>query len=147
MQLLFHRDTGIVSGIVKRFTRSPYSHVSVWFPDRMVGYESAPFHGVRRFLVRPGNVDAFQAPVDERAAVIFAEEQLGKGYDWGNVLRFAYFSAPQTRQSRKASNRWFCAELVEVICEQGGLDLLQGNPWEHSPRDLALSLKITPANL
>lgn len=145
MQLLFHRDSGFLGGLVSRFTRSPYSHVSIWFPQWGVGFEAAPFRGVQLFTKKPEGVDAFFAPCDDEAARRFAARQVGKPYDWSNVLKFACFARPQNRQTRKESGRWFCAEYAEVCCEEGGLDLLSGNPWEHSPRDLALSLKITPA--
>jgi len=53
--------------------------------------------------------------VDEAAAVAFARNQIGSGYDYKALLRFI-----SKALGREDARRWQCVELVEAALEAGG---------------------------
>lgn len=66
----------------------------------------------------------------------FAENQIGKPYDWTMVVRFV----TRRQETRKTRGQWFCSELVFAALQASGLPLLaRTQPWEVSPAMLARS--------
>lgn len=66
----------------------------------------------------------------------FAEDQIGKPYDWTMVIRFI----TRRQETRKTHGKWFCSELVFASLQKAGLSLLaRTKPWEVSPAMLARS--------
>ena len=66
----------------------------------------------------------------------FAEDQIGKPYDYTMVVRFV----TRQQETRETSGKWFCSELVFAALQRAGLPLLERtDPWEVSPAMLARS--------
>ena len=147
MIILQYKGTGLVSKLIQKQTRSPYSHTAIEFSDGKIieawrtGGERF-WHGCVRWITNPWDghaedtvIDSYRIDgyVDEAAARAFAEHQIGHRYDFTSVMRFV------SRRNAPANDKWFCSELALSIIESGGLDLLHGNPSRMSPRDVVLS--------
>ena len=140
MDVLLYRGISPISRLIRWQTRSLYSHAALRLSDGSV-VEAWHVGGVRHTdgywvdHMAGTKVDVYRicAPFDEDAAEKFALAQVGKAYDFKSVFRFL------TRRKVQLDDRWFCSELVEVALREGQLSLLNGNPSEHSPRDISLS--------
>lgn len=111
-----------MSGLIRFQTRSEYSHSAILLDDGETIFESWPGAGVRTKKVRNWDgIDKFRIipPVNWAPALRFAESQLGKPYDYVQVMRFV------TRQGGKENASWFCAEYSFRIVERGGVQLLR----------------------
>lgn len=142
MKILAYRGISIISILIKFQTRSIYSHIAVE-TDRGMVYEAWHRGGVqsnssfKRLHTQGTKVDIFELVHPENfdvgKAKVFLKDQIGKKYDFWSVGRFL------TRRKAQANNKWFCSELAEEAFKHGGVHLLNGNPSEHSPRDIVLS--------
>jgi len=126
--------------LIKFQTRSHYSHVAVELTDGAV-IEAWQTGGVRRiddaFIDHSPKtvIDAYRvsAYFDETAVENYLYNCIGQKYDFSSVFRFI------TRRHAIDNTKKFCSELVELAFKEGGCQLLNGNPSEHSPRDTLLS--------
>ena len=145
MKILMYRGKSIISKLIRFQTRSQYSHVAVQLEDTGSVIESWHKGGVRRIasafhdhtIGTPIDVYTIDATYDRDAVKQFLYNQVGKKYDFGAIARFL------SRRHEFADNKWFCSELCLAAFEHGGLRLLNGNPSELSPRDVALSPILT----
>jgi len=142
-----HKGKSWLSRLIRWQTRSQYSHASaVLLGLDPVTIEAVEGIGVHKLGFRgfQPDVDYFLAPLteeQERAAVEFLEEQIGKPYDWSMVARFI----SRRQEARKTSGKWFCSELVFAAIKKAGVALLSGcEPWEVSPGLLAKSPLLQP---
>jgi hypothetical protein len=115
-----------IAAIVKWQSRSEYSHAALLIPGTTTVIESYPFYGVRKRELTAKDwerVHAFAVPGmtvrQWNDARTYAELQLGKGYDWRNVLRFV------SRLPARENDRWFCSELVFGVLERSYRRVLQ----------------------
>lgn len=133
----FSQTDGFSSKIIRWFTRSQWSHVDLVMPDgSLLG--ALPFKGVvqRKEDKNKGETKTLYVRVpDEMANLVFnfAEEQLGKKYDWIAIYGFV------GRHDWQREGKWFCSELVFASIKKSGVELLHGKKWRISPRDLYLS--------
>lgn len=133
-----HRGKGVISRLIRWQQRGDWSHASLCFSGRGV-IESREFKGVRalpQIEAAPGEVIELYAVEgltreQEEKVFAFAQEQLGKKYDWPMVFGFVSRSPVEGHQS---GGKWFCSELVYAALRAAGVELL-GNtePWEVSP--------------
>ena len=92
-----------------------YYHVAIVGPDASHYYESAPAGGVQNNLVPvalPENVEVYRfiqplTPDDLRHMWVYANAQLGKGYNYVGVLTAGFI---------QVAGKPFCSELVWDIC-------------------------------
>ena len=145
-----HRGKGFVGFMIKKQTRSVYSHASFLVPGathRVL--ESREFKGVQLSTLTDNDkllVDWFAIPSmsDEQfqRAFDFAMSQLGKKYDYWSVARFL------THTPARANQRWFCSEFVFKSIAEAGLRLLARiESAEVSPGQLShspLLVQVTP---
>src|ERR1700722_10680686 len=108
-------ESGIGAKVVKIWTWDQYMHVDLIFPGdatHPAGYLAARQDGVK---IRPWNYTKVKKELfgtitctDEQAAQVyaFAIAQLGKSYDWLNILGFAL------HKSLYEKNEWICSQLV-----------------------------------
>lgn len=136
-----YRKSGIISNIIKFFSRGNYSHVAIQVNG--VVYESKEFHSVRKltdWCINTATVDIYEILIteeQEKELIIFLEKQLGKPYDYMMVLGFLFFT---TREKRKSRRRWFCSEFVFAALEKIGIKLFNNiEPWKISPVMLSYS--------
>ena len=140
MRVIGYRGVSVVSHLIKFQTRSHYSHVAVELTDGAV-IEAWQTGGVRRindaFIDHSPKtvIDAYRvsAYFDETAVENYLYNCIGQKYDFSSVFRFI------TRRHAIDNTKKFCSELVELAFKEGGCQLLNGNPSEHSPRDTLLS--------
>ena len=149
MKVLLFRGRGFISGAIRCFTRSQYSHAALWFPERNQIFEAWQGAGVRfkEWENDWRNVDAydFERPLTshELADIIaFCRSQDGSGYDYWGIVGFI------TRRPRKSNKKWFCSELVYAAFQVVGIDLLHPSTqaWEVSPGMLAKSPRLRLAS-
>ena len=131
-----------ISWAIRFSTRSWCSHVEFVLDDgSTLGAHAAGGVLHRPYAHNPrGHVERYTAPMID-AAYEVALTQVGKRYDFSAITGIAL-----DRNWRDPS-RWFCSELVAAAFESVDAPLL--NPaaqvWRITPRDLLLSLAITPS--
>ena len=132
----------MISGLIRWQTRSEYAHVALLSADGGRIIEAMEGCGVRARLITEEDKAQWQLfdveGMTEAAWVktwSFAIYQIGKGYDYLDILRFI-IPAP-TKANQK---RWFCSELVMAALSQGGINALSRiDPAEVSPGTLSNS--------
>jgi len=140
MKILAYKGKSVVSHLIKFQTRSQYSHIGIQLNDGSV-IEAWQGEGVRRIgnpfvgHSKGTEVDVFKiiGDYDDSKVEAYLYDQIGKKYDYVNVLRFVW------RRNAADNEKVFCSELAEMAFIQGGLRLLNGNPSVHSPRDTVMS--------
>ena len=148
---LFHGETSLISGLIRWETRSKYNHAAIVLRDGSV-IESVEEVGVHRLAAlpvakAPDRIDLFEVmglDTDWKVGEVenFLKAQLGKPYDWPDLLGFVTRSdQPEDRDA------WFCSELVFAAIEAGGVALLRDvPPFQVSPGELSLSPYLVPAS-
>lgn len=143
---LFH-GVSAISFLIRWETRSKYSHAAFLLPDGKTIIESVEGVGVHARQVEAsdaGNMELFNVqgmtPEQWKAAITFAIEQIGDGYDLLDDLRFI---THQQAHANQAS--WFCSELVYYSLQQGGINMLRDvDAAEVSPELLNQSPLLIP---
>jgi hypothetical protein len=165
MQIAAYRGVAEVSRLIQWETRSPYSHIAVWFPAAQAEPElnAEAAEGAQRVAelyeaidagwVRAGTlgenhdrgteVDLFDftAPltaVEEAAALTVARRMVGARYDYKMVC--AGFPLRFNQEPHGSRNKLFCSEGAFIVAAAGGRELLERiQPWQVSPRDVVIS--------
>ncbi|MDO4775824.1 MAG: hypothetical protein Q4A06_00060 [Cardiobacteriaceae bacterium] len=115
--------------LIRWITKSAYSHCEIAIAQGNGNYRCLSSHardgGVReKFLhLAPERWDIVPAPIGEKEALSFFEQEKGSGYDYAGVLRFVF---PFLRASK---TRWFCSEFVAAAL---GME----TPERQSPQDV-----------
>ena len=118
------------------YTMGPYSHAELVFSDGMWFSSSPNENGVRYKPSLPGSIDYqwvfLNLPVnaeDEAKLRAWCDGEVGCGYDWREVFRFAFpwFSCDDSR--------WFCSEICLAGLHELGL-LTQYKQEDYSPNAL-----------
>ena len=136
-----------LSRLIQWQTRGPYGHAALVnhagdliealqgagvIHDSISKYHSSDYDLFR--VVPMINID--QKYYDPLKGWVFAENQVGKPYDYTMVFRFV----TRRQETRETSGKWFCSELVFAALKRAGLPLLaRTQPWEVSPAMLARS--------
>lgn len=122
MRLIFSRRRTLSSALIRWFTWSRWSHVSVQVSETLVIDSRFWARGVRyqsldRLLAESSAHEVVDVSVpDERAALLWLQSQVGRPYDWGMVLGLLW------RSGRWADpGAWACSELAEAGIVAGGL--------------------------
>lgn len=95
--------------------------------------EARAFHGVVQtpvfeFLYRASHTELVEIAVPDIAAgLTWAQQQIGKGYDYRSIL------GNLLRQSWQDDERWQCAELVEAFLVACGRPRFRASTWRISP--------------
>lgn len=109
----FHYGYGLISTLIRWFSRGRYNHVSIQLGD--FTYEAIEGKGVIKTLTKKWNADTVVESVvltisdkAEQDLFKFLEEQVGKKYDYRGVLSFLWgFTRPK-------EGAWFCSELAMI---------------------------------
>lgn len=139
-----YKSKGLVSNLIKWQTNSEYSHASIVVTDnngisRL--YEAREFKGVlSRLAIDQEDYDEFMVKDitrnQELGIIEFLERQIGKKYDYWLILQFV----ARNQNTRKASGKWICSELVYAALRKVGIELLaRTEPVYVSPGLLARS--------
>lgn len=142
LMLQFSTQRTLGSWLIRKFTWSDYSHVDIVLPDgRLLGAmsdgvairEPYPCDRVARYKL--------DIPmISHDLAKIFAEDQLGKDYDWPAIFGMII------RNNWQQPDRWFCSELVAWAFQQAGSPLINDQGHRITPRDLLLSPFLIPVS-
>lgn len=142
---LFASKVSPISKLIEWETRSKYSHAAVVLRSGQVieAVEGVGVHMLEDLpkVTLPDRIDLFMvADLDQDAAEKFLLSQLGKPYDWPDLLGFV--TRTFMEEDRGA---WFCSELVFAGIEAGGVTLLRDiPPFQVSPGTLSLSPLLIP---
>ena len=122
-----YRGTGAVGWLIKKQSRSVYSHAALLVPgssNRVI--ESREFKGVQLATLTDNDklaIDWFAIPsmTDEQYQVAFdfALKQIGMPYDYWSVARFL------SKTPARENGKWFCSELVFKSIAETGVRLLK----------------------
>jgi uncharacterized protein YycO len=133
-----------ISAAIRFSTRSSVSHAEFVDPTtgstfgaRCTGVKWRSAHASRRYT----RVLRYTAPrIDQ--AFRWALTQAGKSYDFSAIGGIAL------DRNWRDSRRWFCSELLAAAFEAAGSPLLNpsANVWRITPRDLLLSMQLTPVS-
>lgn len=153
--LQLHKGTGLFSRVIRWFSRSDYSHVSLWFWDARdahggLVFEAIEGHGVRvlpadhyRQARTAGRIVCYtlREPMDvteTMAAWHAANAEVGAHYDWLGVFRFV-----TRRRKNGHPDKWFCSELAAYALERAGRPLFNDKAsWQVMPGDIPHSLAV-----
>jgi uncharacterized protein YycO len=142
IRIRFVTEDSLVSALIRQHTWCEYSHVEFLLDDgTTLGAHASG--GVR---IRPADYDKFtkiavfevRMTVEQKFQIMsFAQAQLGKAYDCEAIAGIVL------HRDWRASDKWFCSELVAAAFEQA-LPLLnvQESVNRIVPRDLLLSLQL-----
>jgi len=135
--LLFHSGTGIFARLIKWFTKSEWSHVSmVLEPDgEYVTVVSAEWYGVSLVAIDPNDnlidmitVERIGRTIKQKAAILAYELAVKRpSYDYkgifGYIMSYLLGSTTNRWQKRKA---WFCSELINHCYAEAGEPIYKG---------------------
>jgi hypothetical protein len=118
--LIFTRDNGVISKIIRYFTGGKYSHVGVYFGKGLL--LEADWNGVvLSSLDKKYHEYEVVSPSSVVNRVEFLERLLGRlgdGYDYsflfGNVLYRMFGKAKAILGFTNAPNKWVCSELIAL---------------------------------
>ena len=136
MKILFTRRRHLGSLIIRMVTWSAYSHVDFILDEERVLGATAP-NGVNVEPIRNRLAKASKAvvmeinDVDLDKAKEFAIAQLGKKYDWTNIIGI------YLHRDWQDSDSWSCAELIAAILKHSGVQLF----------DIKFYHRVTPQHL
>ena len=123
-KILLFSGQGWISKLIRWQTNGKYSHAAILIPG---GSIIEAWHKPAKVRFRPPlknwkGVEAYEVEgmTDEQwaKALLWADKQVGKPYDFGGVARFI------TRWRKQKDEKWFCSELVFQAVKEGGVDLL-----------------------
>ncbi|MBA4009087.1 MAG: hypothetical protein C0486_09955 [Erythrobacter sp.] len=132
MRLAFYKGrrsgfAGLFDTAVRWWTRGPYSHVELVFPDGIAASSSNRDGGVRfkRIDFAADRWDFVEIGGDEAAAEAWFDAHYGAGYDYLGLFGFVW--RPEAGDNR----RWFCSEAIAAA-------LGYRDPWRFCPNTLAV---------
>lgn len=117
IRLRFVREAGVLSSAIAWYSAAPFSHVGALLPDGSeLGARSDHVGGKPPGVqIRPGDYAKFAAsviftvpttPAQEGAFYDFLHKQIGKPYDFSDILGFV------TGRNWRDETRWICSELT-----------------------------------
>lgn len=128
MQLALYKGKGLIgNALVRRWTRSPYSHCELVIGDYCYS-SSLMDKGVRRkqIILKPENWMLVPLPSDREAgALAYFEKTKDEGYSWLDLARSQVFNSGADEAGAAFCSEWCAAAL--------GLP----NPTSYSPKTLA----------
>jgi uncharacterized protein YycO len=145
MKIAFYKGTGWISKSILHVSRGGYSHAAVQLADGSI-IEAHARRGVctRKSLLDQVDTetqvvvfDVETTPEQDVIITDFLKSQIGKGYDYWNIVGFVTHA---TKEGRKGYDRWFCSELVFAAFQKAGINLLERvEAWKVSPTILSYS--------
>ncbi len=134
MKIIFVTNNNIGSIVTRWFTWSTYSHVVLAYRDRVISadfFEGVKLYTTKDFLIKYKKIQVAEVlNVDEDKAWQFALHQVGKPYDYLNILGI-FFKRDWTN-----SETWMCSELTSVALHEGGVTLIKKSANRVTPEDL-----------
>jgi uncharacterized protein YycO len=132
----------IGSWLIKLFTFSRWNHTATWYEDQDMVFDSTFATGVRclskaefdHIYTRKVIREAFLPNEDK--ALLFALSQVGKKYDFTGLLGIVF-----QKRSWMDPDKWWCSELSEAQCTEGGNPAFIPEANSILPRDSFIVLR------
>lgn len=149
--LLYHGATPIIDPIIRWQTDGSVAHAAILWPGMRVSEAVASGVRVRAFGAdkEDPKAEIYELPnrpfADWIAAAQFAQNQVGKGYDFLGLIRFltrGYWGFHRFKHDRKfgeVPNRWFCSDYAFSTIEVAQIRLLETEYFKISPEQLRRS--------
>lgn len=142
MYVAFCTNNKIHSFFIRWFTQSRYSHVALVKNNEVI---DATFrYGVKKrqlldLKTSYSLIEFREVPnLDEEKAWKFAENQIGKPYDWLSILGIFF------RRKWTSDISWFCSELIACSLFEGGVTVIRKQANRVTPENLLNSPLIKP---
>ena len=122
--LVFSRNGGIISRLVRFFTRSDWSHVDLYDPSTQTVIGAMPPSGVREIslsdlLATSSHVVAVTyTGICPKKLLAYARSKIGASYDWRALAGFV------TKSMLDNPAKYFCSELVAKAFAAGGCPIV-----------------------
>lgn len=157
-----HSGDGIFSRLIKWFTRSSVSHISILiYAGDLDGeerewtiLEAVEGEGVREvgleayqksYHARKIDFYSFVVPFEKEESVEFLSalrKEIGAKYDWLGVFRFV------TRRRHAHDKKWFCSEFLDYHAADFNRPLFNNTAsWEVKPGDVPRSPALRKRNV
>lgn len=133
LDIQFSTSTAFASGVIRRLTHSPFSHVDIIVPGGLLGVSGKDdsLNDIGGVRVRPTPAWPYLTPPkvahiacsDEVTAHVIAaaKSQVGKPFDTTAMWSMLDDQATEKIRNWRDPNQWFCSELVAWSLETGGL--------------------------
>lgn len=140
---------GFGSGIIKWFTRSKYSHVSLVFQMHGLPQEIEAIQGKGVIMHDPysrreKDFVEYAVPISETQIVdahILAMSLVGAKYDWKGVFSFLL------HRTKHTLDKFFCSEMVAYVLLKASYPTSRREPYKESPDSIMESFRlIAPAS-
>lgn len=142
LRIAFYKAEGkLLDKVIRWWTKSPYSHCELLFPDNWMFSADAWSNRVRftdQFNLE--NWDVFSVPLDDGKLLMLRDwcaYREGRKYDWWGVVQFLL---PFVKQS---PDRWFCSELCAAGLKFVGKIPVRTETSKISPQGLFELLSTT----
>jgi uncharacterized protein YycO len=144
MKFALYQGSSFVGGLIRKFTRSRYSHVALKFSDGIVfeavgdGFKRSSSLGARHEKGTVIDIFEYATPMDrteEAKARLFCETIENAPYDYGSVL--VHFPLREAGDSDRS--KWFCSEAALAASIAIGRPLQIMAPWRCQPDHIAIS--------
>lgn len=138
IKVRFVDGPGFVSGFIKFWTWSDWSHVEIWTPTGWLGARSSGGVQIRPWdyttVVKEDIRTITLDPDTEVKLMNWFNAQIGKSYDYTALIGMPF------RRDWHEDDKWFCSELVAAGFEAVGVPLLDAAELDRvTPRDVYLS--------
>ena len=131
--LRFASNKNFASAVVRRFTRSEFSHIDYIFADGRA-YSSLPRAGVGFNTDANDREEYFEIEVkDKKKIEDFLLYYHGAKYDWSAIFGFTF------RSEYNDTAAWFCSELITAAIEQDTVLFNEPNKYRITPRDMYIN--------
>jgi hypothetical protein len=157
--VLMYRGKSLISRLIRRFTRSKYSHagLAVWWNQRLMVMEAVGRGVIVTSLSAnvahyDGRVEWFtstqEIPEADRTRLVqFAQQELGKDYDSWKLILFGLFillgKNVETRDKLRREQKLFCSYYVAQAYNSIGRDLKKNlSDRFMTPDDIASSMML-----
>jgi cell wall-associated NlpC family hydrolase len=162
--LLFCSGNYLVSKLIRKFTKSPWSHIGIvlWATqiNRVLLLESVEDVGVRLAPLSKYVLDYENGEPYDGALVIarigaltsqilvgsasFGADQLTRPYDKDEIGRIVARIALGIKQTMQDQGEYICSELVHACFQAGGIVLNTSGEGFVSPEDIWRDGRVTP---
>ncbi len=142
MYIVFSSAPTITSLAIRTATVSSWSHVDMlWDDGTLIGSVShaqgVHAAGVQKLTLEErlqhSKINCYRIDRldlrNEYAARDFAEQQVGKPYDWGGAFAIPFWNGRNWQNDSK----WFCSELIAACAVAGKTPLIRMNTYRVTP--------------
>ncbi len=134
--IAFEKGNSFSAKVIKYITKSKYSHCELIIDNKWISSDpkvgGAYVNDLRPLTDKYDYITVYVDGATKRKALGFANNQVGKKYDWCGVLCTHLFKI-----DRENNDKWFCSELVCTLLQKMENPQVKGaKPADLTPQDL-----------